>query len=427
MNHTQSYPAASEKPRYKLYVLGLIFLHYTLNYMDRQLIAILAVPIQTELGLSDFQLGLLGGFAFALFYSTFAIPIALLADRSNRKKILGIAIAIWSGFTALCGVATSFVQLFTFRLGVGVGEAGGVAPAYSLLADYFPPHQRSRALAVMSCGIPIGSALGLIVGGVLAVNYGWRTAFILLGLVGVLIAPLLWITVKEPERGRYDSSADSAALGVAATLRHIFSCPSFWLLSMGMATGAMVLYGFGFWLPTFFQRSHGLSLAHTAWLFGALVLIGGLLGNFLGGWFGDKWGSRHPGYYAYIPSIAFLVGLPLLLGALWIKNLPLAFVLFIIPQACGVIASSPVAVAVQNLGPPAMRSTLVACYLFVVNLIGLGLGATILGALSDLFADRFVQDSLRYSLLACAVVLYPLATLFYALAGRRLSQDWYRA
>lgn len=415
----------AEKPNYKFYVLALIFLHYTLNYMDRQLIAILAVPIQNELGLTDFQLGLLGGFAFALFYSTFAIPIALLADRSNRKRILGASIAIWSGFTALCGVAANFVQLFGFRLGVGVGEAGGVAPAYSILADYFPPHQRTRALAVMSCGIPIGSALGLVVGGVLAATYGWRGAFITLGLVGVLIAPLIFWTVREPKRGRYDNISGQIEYSIPATFRHVFSCPSFWLLSLGMATGAMVLYGFGFWLPTFFQRSHGLGLEYTAWLFGALVLIGGLLGNFLGGWFGDKLGSAKPAYYGYIPSLAFLIGLPLLLGALWVNNLTLAFLLFIIPQACGVIASSPVAVAIQNLGPPAMRTTIVACYLFVVNLIGLGLGATILGALSDFFADRYVQESLRYSLLSCAVVLYPLATIFYGLAGKRLAKDWY--
>ena len=395
--------------------------------MDRQLIAILAIPIQDELGLTDTQLGLLGGFAFALFYSTFAIPIALLADRSNRKKILATAIAIWSGFTAFCGLATSFVQLFAYRLGVGVGEAGGVAPAYSLLSDYFPPHQRTRAIAVISCGIPIGSALGLIVGGVIADYYGWRTAFICIGLAGVLVAPVIWFTVREPERGKYDDFvATSSGPPVREVFRHVVSCPSFWFLSLGMSTGAMVLYGFGFWLPAFFQRSHELSLRDTAWLFGALVLVGGLLGNFLGGWLGDKLGSAKPAYYAYVPSIAFLIGLPLLTSALWVNSLPLAFALFIFPQACGVIGSSPVAVAIQNLGSPAMRTTLVACYLFVVNLIGLGLGATILGALSDSFSARFAEDSLRYSLLVYAALFYPLTAIFYWLAGRRLDQDWYK-
>lgn len=426
MNHTTNNDAMVEKPGYKFVVLGLVFLHYTLNYMDRQIIAILSVPIQNELHLSDMQLGLLGGFAFALFYSTFAIPIALLADRSSRKRIMAVAIAVWSGFTALCGVATNFWQLFVFRLGVGIGEAGGVAPSYSLLSDYFPPNQRGRALAVISSGIPIGSALGLVLGGVVAEYYGWRMAFISVGLFGVLVAPMIWLVIREPVRGRYDNiGKPEAPQKIMDTFRCVAACPSFWLLSLGMGTGAMVLYGFGFWLPAFFQRSHDLSLQDTALLFGALVLIGGLLGNFLGGWFGDKLGSHKPQYYAYVPSIAFVVGLPLLIGALWVDNLPLAFFLFIFPQACGVIASSPVGVAVQNLGSPATRTTFIACYLFVVNLLGLGLGAVVLGALSDLLAERFVEDSLRYSLLVCAALLYPLAAIFYALAGRRLPRDWY--
>src|ERR1700678_1648323 len=187
--------AADETTGYRLLVLGILFIHYTLNFVDRQIIGILAVPIKHELHLSDTQLGLLGGFAFAIFYSTLAIPIALVADRLNRTAIIAAALALWGGFTGLCGVAGNFLQLFLLRLGVGIGEAGGTAPAYSLIADYFPSSQRGRALAVFHLGLPIGSALGLFLGGFVAVRYGWRDAFLLVGSVSALVAPLIWYVV----------------------------------------------------------------------------------------------------------------------------------------------------------------------------------------------------------------------------------------
>lgn len=193
-----------EKPGYRYYVLAILILVYMLNFLDRQIIGILAAPLKQEFGLSDSQFGLLGGIAFASVYSTLAIPLAWLADRFSRVWIMTGALAVWSGFTALCGVAGSFTQLFLFRMGVGVGESGGVAPAYSLIADYFPPHQRARALAAFAFGIPLGTAAGTLVGGVLAVQYGWRTSFIVVGLLGLLLAPLLRLTVRDPKRGAND-------------------------------------------------------------------------------------------------------------------------------------------------------------------------------------------------------------------------------
>ena len=192
------------RPGYRYYVLAVLILVYMLNFLDRQIIGILAAPLKAHFGLSDSQFGLLGGIAFASVYSTLAIPLAWLADRFSRVWIMTGALAVWSGFTALCGVATSFTQLFLFRMGVGVGEAGGVAPAYSLIADYFPPQQRARALAAFAFGIPIGTAAGTLVGGLLAVAYGWQTAFIVVGLLGLLVAPLLRLTVKDPRRGATD-------------------------------------------------------------------------------------------------------------------------------------------------------------------------------------------------------------------------------
>jgi MFS family permease len=191
---------------YRFYVLAILILVYMLNFVDRQIIGILAAPLKAHFNMSDSQFGLLGGIAFASVYSTLAIPLAWLADRYSRVWIMTGALAVWSGFTALCGVAGSFGQLFLFRMGVGVGEAGGVAPAYSLVADYFPPHQRARALAAFAFGIPLGTAAGTLVGGLLAVAYGWQTAFIVVGLLGLLVAPLLRLTVKDPPRGGQDAA-----------------------------------------------------------------------------------------------------------------------------------------------------------------------------------------------------------------------------
>ena len=202
---TDTVAAVPEKPGYRYYVLAILILVYMLNFLDRQIIGILAAPLKAEFGMSDSQFGLLGGIAFASVYSTLAIPLAALADRASRVWIMTGALAVWSSFTALCGVAGSFGQLFLFRMGVGVGEAGGVAPAYSLIADYFPPNQRARALAAFAFGIPLGTAAGTLVGGLLAATYGWRTAFIVVGLLGLLIAPLLRMTVKDPVRGGTDA------------------------------------------------------------------------------------------------------------------------------------------------------------------------------------------------------------------------------
>lgn len=213
---TDAAAAAPARPGYRYYVLAVLVLVYMLNFLDRQIIGILAAPLKEEFNMSDSQFGLLGGLAFASVYSTLAIPLAALADRASRVWIMTGALAVWSGFTALCGLAGSFTQLFLFRMGVGVGEAGGVAPAYSLIADYFPPSQRARALAGFAFGIPLGTAAGTLVGGLLAASYGWRTAFIVVGLIGLIIAPLLRLTIKDPVRGGTDAPKAAVAPADAA-------------------------------------------------------------------------------------------------------------------------------------------------------------------------------------------------------------------
>ncbi|MEZ5922396.1 MAG: MFS transporter, partial [Parvularculaceae bacterium] len=269
----KSSPYSSAWRAFALFILVVV---YAFNFIDRQIVGILAVPIKAELGLSDTQLSLMGGLAFALFYTFLGIPIALLADRVSRVWIMTAALAAWSAMTALCGFAQNFLQLFLARLGVGVGEAGGVAPAYSLIADYFPPEKRARALAIYSLGIPVGSALGILLGGVLTSILDWRTAFISIGLAGLLFAPIFRLTMREPERGFFDGEAGAPAARRPARIGEVVSTllskPSFWGLSLGAASSSMMGYGLIFWLPSFFVRSYGDALpGFFSWLPAALV------------------------------------------------------------------------------------------------------------------------------------------------------------
>ncbi len=365
--------APADRPGYRFYVLAILILIYMLNFLDRQIIGILAAPLKEHFQLTDQQFGLLGGIAFASVYSTLAIPIAWLADRFSRVWIMTAALTLWSGFTALCGMAGSFTQLFLCRMGVGVGEAGGVAPSYSLVADYFPPHQRARALAAYAFGIPLGTAAGTLVGGLLAAEFGWRTAFITVGLLGLLLAPLLRLTVRDPKRGGMESAAAHAAIAAAAlgpaasrkvgltvavvlfvvagglaawavksgigpglagagtiwmfaggllaviglsvfiarsTASVVMRKKSFWLLALGAASSSVCGYGVAGWLPLFFMRSFDLTLKQVSWYYSGIALVGGLAGIWLGGLLADRLGKRSKGAYPLVPAIAFLISAP---------------------------------------------------------------------------------------------------------------------
>jgi predicted MFS family arabinose efflux permease len=400
----------------------LLLFAYIFNFVDRQIIGILAVPIKAELELSDRQLGLMGGVAFALFYSTLAIPIAWLADRKSRIAIISSAVAMWSLFTAACGLTQNFWQLFVARMGVGIGEAGGVAPSYALISDYFPLSQRARALAFFSLGIPIGSALGIFFGGWIASALDWRTAFILVGLAGLPAALSLRLFVPEAARGAMDAAPPADAppfLDVAATFARK---PSFWLLSFGAASGSILGYGLIFWLPALFSRSFGLSLVEIAWFYGSIVLIGGVLGTWLGGVAADRLGPNRPAAYALIPAACILVAAPAYAAAFSGASLPAVWMLLVIAQMLGLSWLGPVIGAVQLLVPPAMRATTSASFLLINNLIGIGFGVWIFGELSTRTAAIYGSESLRYSVLY-GLMFYLFAGLFYLLAARRLKTD----
>jgi len=409
---------------YRGYVLVILVLVYTFNFMDRQIVGILAVPIKADLSLTDSQLGLMGGLAFALFYTSLGIPVARLADRVSRTGIMTCALALWSAMTAACGLTHSFVQLFLARLGVGVGEAGGVAPAYSLICDYFPRSERARALSVYSFGIPIGSAAGMVAGGLISSLISWRVAFFIVGLAGLVITPIFKLTVREPVRGIFDKPG---TLHVQPTFRHIFAVllrkPSFWGLALGAAASSMMGYGLFFWIPSFLVRSFGMNLLQASLSFGALVLVGGIVGIWSGGVITDRVGEKHKSAYALIPAIAFVATLPFYVVGVLSTTLWMSIAVMIVPIALGLAWLGPILAAVQHLVPANMRSTASAIFLFVNNLIGIGLGTTLIGALSDAMHARFGVDSLRYAILA-GTGFYLVAALFFILASQRLEKDW---
>ncbi|HRE43902.1 MAG TPA: MFS transporter [Terricaulis sp.] len=421
--------AKPEAPSYRYWVLGLLFIAYTFNFIDRQIMGILNVPIQTQLGATDEQMGLLGGLSFALLYTGLGIPIAFLADRWDRSWIMTIALALWSGFTAVCGLAQNYVQLFLARMGVGVGEAGGVAPAYSLISDYFPPKERARALAVYSFGIPIGSAAGIALGGIVASLVDWRVAFIVVGLAGVLFAPIFRIFVKEPKRGRYDVKADAPAApaakraGFFEALGYITKKPSFWLLSTGAACSSMMGYGSFYWIPTFLQRSYGFDLQQAAFFYASVLLIGGVAGVWLGGFLGDKLGAQKRAMFALVPAAAWLLAMPCYAVGLLSPSPAMAFFLFLVPTALGLVWLGPVIAAVQHLAPAHMRTVASASFLFINNLIGIGVGTWALGRLSDALSSQYGEESLRYSILY-GTGFYVIAAILYLIASRSLKRDW---
>jgi MFS family permease len=400
-------------------VLAMLLLVYSFNFLDRQILSILAQPVQRDLGLDDEQMGMLGGLAFAILYSTLAIPLALIADRTSRSRVITLSLCVWSVFTVLCGTAQNFTQMFLFRLGVGVGEAGGVAPSYALIADTFPPERRARALSLYSLGIPLGAAAGVLLGGTIAQAVEWRTAFYTVGLAGLVIAPFFRWLVRDVPR----PAAPADRVPVGRVFGILAAKPGFWLLAFGAAAGSICGYGVAFWLPSLLLRSFGLDLVQTGQFVGALLLTGGVAGILLGGSLGDRLGARDKRWYALLPAICYVFGTPLFIAGVLSGGWMAAFALFLIPQALVYVWLGPVLTAVQHLVPAHMRATASACFLLINNLIGLGLGSWVVGRLSKALTPAYGNESLRHAI-AAALCLYLVAGALMALASRRLERDW---
>jgi MFS family permease len=419
----RSAPAASDgqgSRAYRALVLGVLTLVYVFNFIDRVILGVLAPQIQTEMRLSDVEVGLMLGPPFAIFYSFLGLPIAWLADRFSRTWIMTAALTLWSGCTALCGRVATFPQLMAARVGVGVGEAGGVAPAYSVIADYFPQGSRARALAIYAFAIPVGSALAAACGGLFAKAFGWRGAFLAVGLAGLPLAPLLRLVVRDPKRAK---PADGSGPGLLATLRILAGKPAFWLMSFGAGSSSMVGYGLIAWLPSFLMRSFHLSVVERGWYYAGILFFGGLIGVWAGGWLGDRLGKTSRAAYVLVPAAAFLLAVPGYAAAVQAPSRTVAFFLFLLPQALSLAWLGPVTAAIQHMAPQPMRSTASSLFLLINNFVGLALGPVFYGAVSQALKPRFGAESLHYAVLA-GLGFYVLAALLLAAAAGRIRRDW---
>lgn len=410
-------------PGYRRYVLFILMLVYAFNFIDRQLLVILQESIKKELMLSDTQLGLLTGFAFAMFYVTLGIPLARLADKTNRRNIVAICLAAWSGVTALTGMATNFVQLVLARIGVGIGEAGCSPQSHAIISDYYPVEKRATALSIYTLGIYLGIFIGYMGGGIINQYYGWRIAFFTMGIPGVLLAALLYLTVREPLRGASDvAKKASLDLSLWQVIRYLFSKRSFVFLALGAGFTAFVQYGVGNWFPSFLFRYYGMQSKEIGISNALIIGIGGGLGTYLGGYLGDRLGRKSGKWYLWIPMMATLVAIPLSLAAFFTSDRMLVFA-FIFP---GVLLNSiylaPSVAVSHTLVPPNMRAVASSVLLFILNIIGLGGGPLATGAFSDWLRPSLGEESLRYAM-GAVVLAGILASLLYYLAGNALAKD----
>lgn len=378
---------------YRKWFLFLLILVYASSFIDRIIVAVVGQAIKIEMHLTDLQLGLLGGLAFAILYTVLGIPVARLAERHSRVKMITIAIVAWSMMTALCGTATGFLQLLLYRLGVGVGEAGSTPIGHSLIADQFPPNRRATALSLYAMGPPLGVIIGALGGGWILHQYGWRMVFYVVGLPGFVIGLLAWLTLREPKRGGTDANPTGSSDEVPPmkeVLRIMLSNKTIVQLVIGTVIGSLAQYGINLFIPVYLNRVFGMSYAQASVVFGLMIGIGGILGNILGGMSAD-WASKHDRrWYAWIPALGTLIGFPLALAALlkhddWTISIALLFASTILLT----VWNGPTFAVIQGAITPRMRATASALVFLVMNFIGQGLGPPLVGYLSDTFAAYF--------------------------------------
>lgn len=366
------------------FVLGMLTIAYMLNFIDRTIIGSLAEPIKRDLALSDTQVGVMSGLAFALFYTTLGIPIARIAERRNRVGIISAAIAIWSGMTALCGAAQNFLQLFLARVGVGIGEAGCTPPAHSLIADYFPPERRATAYGIYSLGIPLGSLFGAIAGGWIAQNFGWRAAFLIVGLPGIFLALGLWLLVPEPERKQDHHQAPLPSL--ASIIAQFWKRKRLFYVLTANSLSAFAGFSLLVFAIPFLLRGVQMPLLQAAVAYGLVIGCASFLGTSLGGIISDGLAAKTSIDRLIVPGLGQLIAAPLLIAALYTHQLVLMAVLAFIATVLRDLHTGPALGAVQNGFSASTRARASAVLLLVMNLVGLGLGPLVIGLASDQFA-----------------------------------------
>ena len=411
-------------PRARRVTLVLLTVTYFFSYMDRQILAILLEDIKADLLLNDTQLGLLSGLAFALFYATLGIPVAALADRMNRVNIISIALALWSGMTAACGLAQNFVHLLLARIGVGIGEAGSSPPSHSIIADLYPAEKRALALSIYSLGVTLGAAAGQIFGGNLTYFFDWRVAFIAIGLPGVILAVIVKLFATEPMRRAEPGAVEETQTpSIRAGFRSIFGNPAAVWLVAGVTITSMIGYALTGWTPAYLIRSFGLNTLQVGNIVAPLLAIAGVASGLGSGWLANRLSEKY-GLKAQPLMVAALktIALPFLIWFYVADSAPLAVGVYFIAVLFQSCYLGPTFALIQTLAPLRMRAVWAAITLLVINLIGLGLGPTMVGVLSDYFAPEYGQESLRQALfvIACAT---PVAIFCYWRAAKCLEKQ----
>jgi MFS family permease len=416
---------------YRTFVLILLTIVYGFNFIDRQIVGILAPFIQEDLSLTNTELGLLIGLAFAVFYTTVAIPIAWLADRYNRVNILSIALATWSGFTALTGLATNFVQIGLARMGVGIGEAGGSPPSHSIISDMYPKEERASALGVYAMGIPIGVMAAYFVTAALigtsSDDVNWREIFVFLGVSGILLAIIVKLVIREPVRGamEFNEQREIAKPPFVESLKTLLRIPAWWAMCFGIAFGSFVSYS-----KSAFHTKYLVTL-DPSFDFQTLVIILGVIngityagGAFFGARLADKWGKRDIRAYGWLPAISITLCLPIGIAAWWSPTVEMNliftsfFLLFM-----GIYLGPSFAIA-QTLAPIHMRAMSTALFFFILNMIGLGLGPSISGWMIDLFNTNYGNvESIRYAMTVTSLMFIP-SIISFLIVARKLPNDW---
>ncbi len=404
------------------FVLGMLTFVYVLNFLDRQLIAILAKPIQDSLGVSDTQLGLIGGLYFAMFYCFIAIPVGWFADRTSRVGVLSLACAIWSGATVACGMAANYMQLVVARMMVGFGEAGGVPPSYAIITDTYPPGKRAAALGIFNLGPAIGAAAGVAFGAAIAERFGWRIPFIAVGAIGIVTALVVWLTVREPQKGATDTVKSAQNKEMAPfwpTVRMFLSNPVLMLAALGSGATQFVTYGLGNFAVLFLMREKGMVLSEVAIWYALVLLVGMGGGMVISGRVIDRLVSKSRAGYAIAPAASLAVAMPFYLGFIWAPGWPMALAFLAVVMVFNYFYLSASVALVQEEVKPNQRVLAGALLLLIMNFIGLGLGPTWVGFASDWFKAQGDANGLQ-SALYTLTPFYLIAIALFLLLARRL-------
>ena len=421
---------------YKQYVVWLLFIVYVFNFVDRQILNTVIEPIKKEFELHDWQLGLLSGLAFAVLYTTLGIPIARMADSKSRVNIVTMSLVTWSAFTAVTGLAGNFWHLLLARVGVGVGEAGCSPPAYSLITDYFEPKKRAAALSVYSMGVYGGSGLGFLVGSTVAQEYGWRAAFYVVGLPGIALAAIVKLTLREPPRGFSEGTHKIIVQPppFLDVMTRLWSKRSFRHLSFAAGLHAFVSYGVSSFYSSFLIRTHGMTVKEAGQMLAIVAVVGGFLGTYFGGWISDRYYARKPDarYYLWVPAVSLVLCVPVGLAAYTLENRWLMLASLIPYVALAAAYLAPSIATTHRLVGLRERALAAAVLLFVLNLIGLGLGPVFTGALSDVMKSSFMDDGIGETAASAlgmqwairiTVIVNLWSALHYWLATRTLNAE----